>query len=333
MKEKMIWLEYLRAIACIMVIVIHVSSEFILKGNLGTNWNLANIFDSFSRVSVPIFFMISGYLFFGEKQVSKKNYIKVITALLFYSCIAILTKLVVSFIAPNLASKLPLYYNFIAQPSIYHLWYFYPLIIIYMISNLVNIREIKFLTGLSIISVFFILFNPRLNDLLNFFSYGRFENYFSIQSDTLYFILYAILGGCFNNLKTFNPFLGKIGLLSYFVLSILVATLTWLTSDDKSFPYYNYTGILVFLMSLSIFSGFYSLQNRLVNLSFISLVSKHSLGIYGIHAFIVSGLSVITKFYNYPFVIAFPIIVFLVFFTSLTFSILLKKIDTKGYVS
>ena len=333
MKEKMIWLEYLRAIACIMVIVIHVSSEFILKGNLGTNWNLANIFDSFSRVSVPIFFMISGYLFFGEKQVSKKNYIKVITALLFYSCIAILTKLVVSFIAPNLASKLPLYYNFIAQPSIYHLWYFYPLIIIYMIANLVKVRDVNFLQGLGIITLLFTVFNPKINDLLSLFTTFKFTNYFFVEGETIYFVLYAMLGGLFYQLKNLNTSYGKISFFLYLFISMLVAILTYYSKDNRAFLFYEYTGILVFLASLCIFASFYLCQTILKPSKLISLIARHSLAIYGIHAFIVSGLSVLTKFYNYQFIAVFPVIFLIVLICSLFCSIIIKKIDSKGYIS
>lgn len=333
MKEKMIWLEYLRAIACIMVIVIHVTSEFILKGDLGVNWNIANIFDSFSRVSVPIFFMISGYLFFNTKKVSQKNYIKVITALLFYSSIAIITKFALSLYSPTLAEKLPLHYNLLAEPSIYHLWYFYPLIIIYMIANLVKVRDINFLQGLGIITLLFTFFNPKINDLLSLFTTFKFTNYFFVQGETIYFVLYAILGGLFYQLKNLNTSYGKISFFIYLFSSMLVAILTYYSKGNRAFLFYEYTGILVFLASLCIFASFYLCQTILKPSKLISLIARHSLAIYGIHAFIVSGLSVLTKFYNYQFIAVFPVIFLIVLICSLFCSIIIKKIDSKGYIS
>lgn len=333
MNGKMIWMEYLRAIACIMVVIIHVASEFILKGDGGINWSFANFFDSLARVCVPIFFMISGYLFFNTRKVSQKNYIKVVTALLFYSSIAIIIKLVLSLYSPALADKLPLHYNFLAEPSIYHLWYFYPLIIIYLISNLVKVREINFLQGLGVITLLFTFFNPKLNDLLEISINFKFTNYFFIEGEIFYFVLYAVLGGCFYNLRNLNINYGRISFFLYLIVSILIAVFTNSSKSNTSFLFYEYTGILVFFASLCFFASFYLCQTILKPSRLVSLISRHSLAIYGIHAFVVSGLSVLTKFYKYPFMIAFPVIIIMVLLCSLCVSILIKKIDTKGYIS
>lgn len=333
MKKQIIWLDYLRAIACLMVIVIHICSEFILKGNDDLNWSLANIFDALARVCVPIFFMVSGYLFFNTKKVSQKNYIKVITALLFYSSIAIITKFALSLYSPTLAEKLPLHYNLLAEPSIYHLWYFYPLIIIYMIANLVKVRDINFLQGLGIITLLFTFFNPKINDLLSLFTTFKFTNYFFVQGETIYFVLYAILGGLFYQLKNLNTSYGKISFFIYLFISMLVAILTYYSKDNRAFLFYEYTGILVFLASLCIFASFYLCQTILKPSKLISLIARNSLAIYGIHAFIVSGLSVLTKFYNQPFFIVFPLIFLIVLLLSLSFSIVVKKIDKQGWIS
>ncbi|MFX4994063.1 acyltransferase family protein, partial [Acinetobacter baumannii] len=73
--------------ACCMVILLHTAAEYVLKSN-NTDWLIANVVDSFTRVCVPLFFMISGYLFFSNKTVKIKNFIKILTALTFYSFIA-----------------------------------------------------------------------------------------------------------------------------------------------------------------------------------------------------------------------------------------------------
>ena len=66
MLNKILWLDYVRAIACCMVVLLHTAAEYVLKSE-GVNWNFANLVDSFTRVCVPLFFMISGYLFFRKK--------------------------------------------------------------------------------------------------------------------------------------------------------------------------------------------------------------------------------------------------------------------------
>ncbi|MGN4932970.1 acyltransferase family protein [Aeromonas rivipollensis] len=50
-------------------------------------WNVANFIQSITRVCVPLFFMISGYVFMRDKEVRSKNILKIITNLVFYTTI------------------------------------------------------------------------------------------------------------------------------------------------------------------------------------------------------------------------------------------------------
>lgn len=163
-----------------MVVLLHTAAEYVLKSE-GVNWNFANLVDSFTRVCVPLFFMISGYLFFYEKTVKFKNFIKIFSALVFYSFIAFLAALFFKIINP----VKPFSFTFFSQPSFYHLWYFYPLIAIYLLSAIIQIRNIKFITSLTIFIIFFILFNPKINNYTQLFNF-RIDNYFYIQGDFLF---------------------------------------------------------------------------------------------------------------------------------------------------
>lgn len=57
-------LSILRIMATFSVIIIHVSGPLVVKYGQISNfdWNIANFFDSISRYSVPMFFIISGAL-------------------------------------------------------------------------------------------------------------------------------------------------------------------------------------------------------------------------------------------------------------------------------
>ena len=70
MTNKIGWIDNLRAVACIMVVMIHATTYYVTSGaQVGeANWDIANLLNSASRACVPLFFMISGYLFFGEKR-------------------------------------------------------------------------------------------------------------------------------------------------------------------------------------------------------------------------------------------------------------------------
>lgn len=69
MQEKIHWITNLRGIACMMVVMIHSTSWYITHPHAITllQWDIANLLNSASRVSVPLF-MISGYLFWGTQR-------------------------------------------------------------------------------------------------------------------------------------------------------------------------------------------------------------------------------------------------------------------------
>ena len=326
MHKKILWLDYVRAIACCMVVLLHTAAEYVLKSE-GVNWNFANLVDSFTRVCVPLFFMISGYLFFSEKSVKIKNFIKIITALLFYSTIAFFAAITFHIIQPNI----PIDFKILSQPSFYHLWYFYPLIAIYLLSAIIQIRNIKFITSLTIFIIFFILFNPKINNYTQLFNF-RIDNYFYIQGDFLFFVLYGLLGASFRNFQP-KKTLPYLYLTTYILCSLFIAYLTYLTSHNKTWPFYSYSTPLVFLAAFSLFSFIKTKELELKENSFITIISKNSLGIYGIHAFILYAISYFTHFYKYSVFIFLPIIFLVVLTSSLIFSLILKKIDKKGYIT
>lgn len=78
-KSGTVWyLSYLRVFATLAVILLHTCSENWTKADVhGFQWNVLNIYDSFSNWGVPVFVMISGALFLSRKELDiKKLYSK-----------------------------------------------------------------------------------------------------------------------------------------------------------------------------------------------------------------------------------------------------------------
>ena len=63
MQPKIYWIDNLRGIACLMVVMIHTTTWYVTNAHSVSpvTWDIANVLNSASRVSVPLFFMISGY--------------------------------------------------------------------------------------------------------------------------------------------------------------------------------------------------------------------------------------------------------------------------------
>lgn len=324
MNNQIIWLDYVRAIACCMVVLLHIAAEFVLKSNNYLDWQIANIVDSFMRICVPLFFMISGYLFFSEKTVKAKNFIKIITALLFYSSIALLAAILFTFIDPNK----PFSFSFFNEPSFYHLWYFYPLIAIYLLSLLIKIRELKFNYYVLIFLLFFTFFNPQINSFFSLIGI-KITNYFFINSEFFYYVLYGLTGASLRYQK--SP--ARKTIFIYIIASIIIAYLTHLTKHNKLWPFYNYTNPLVFFAAFSFFSHFKSRENTIKPNKIITLISKNSLGIYGIHAFIIYAIAYFSNFHTYNAIITIPLIFIITLVLSLLFSTIIKLVDKKGYIS
>ena len=89
--QKKFGISILRIIATFSVIVIHVSGPLVVKYGQISNfdWNIANFYDSISRYSVPMFFMISGALLLNKdyqlKDFLKKRLGKIALPFLFWS--------------------------------------------------------------------------------------------------------------------------------------------------------------------------------------------------------------------------------------------------------
>ena len=75
-------LDFLRAAACLMVVIVHASSDYFYLD--GPQWIAANVYDSIVRCAVPLFFMLSGALLMKRAasepvaDLNKKRYLRIL---------------------------------------------------------------------------------------------------------------------------------------------------------------------------------------------------------------------------------------------------------------
>ncbi|XPE45877.1 acyltransferase family protein [Shigella flexneri] len=119
MQSKINWMDNLHGIAYLMVVVIHTTTWFVTNAHAisPVNWDLANVLNSASRVSVPLFVMIPAFSFLAAQR---------------GRAISCVLSRVYSFTAPFGCFYCPVHFhnlelslhNLLQKPVFYHLWFF-----------------------------------------------------------------------------------------------------------------------------------------------------------------------------------------------------------------
>ncbi|VFS61711.1 Inner membrane protein YiaH [Kluyvera cryocrescens] len=158
MQAKINWIDNLRGIACLMVVMIHTTTWFVTNPHTISplSWDLANVLNSASRVSVPLFFMISGFLFFGPRSAQPRHFLRIALCLLFYSAIALIFIATFTHISVEASLK-----NVLQKPIFYHLWFFFAIMVIYLVSPLIEVKAIGGKMLLALMVVIGIVANPN----------------------------------------------------------------------------------------------------------------------------------------------------------------------------
>ncbi|URQ60903.1 acyltransferase [Pantoea alhagi] len=328
--QKISWIDNLRAVACLMVIMIHTTTWYITNsGQVAESaWDSANLLNSASRVCVPLFFMISGYLFFGERSAQPRHFLRIVLCLLFYSAVALIY---ISWLTP-ISEKLSLL-HLLQKPVFYHLWFFFAIITIYLFSPLIQVKPATARYVIVMVLVVAVLANPNTAEQ----AAGRFQwlpvNLY-ISGDSIYYLFYALLGRALGTMQCDRRGVSWLMALLFIicVAGISVGTKKELHVNGAfSDLWYLYCGPLVFIGALSLFVLFKNCLNR--PLPGLALISRNSLPIYGFHALFIHFMR--THYLDHK---QWPLLdIALVFTTTLAGSLLLalalRRLDRHHLVS
>lgn len=272
--------DVLRSFSMVLVVLLHVAAPYATSGLEAQEYNSAfwigNIINSFCRVCVPLFVMISGAFLLGRNEpyafFYRKRAARVLWPLVFWSGAYVLYLFLMQYIGSGELQILPVVNRLLIGKPFYHLWYMYMLIGLYLITPIINraiqsleLQELKRVAYIMLAVGFLInLWNAYFkNDSIFILWFAEYIGYFLMG----YFII--------NSHKKWS----SIGHLAvYGVSSLLIAAMTYFFKDPF---FYNYLFPLVILASLSIFKLFS--QNSL-HANWLSRFSKLTLGVYLIHA-------------------------------------------------
>ncbi len=325
--------------ACIGVIQIHVSASnwFLLTVN-SFNWQTLNVFDAMARWCVPIFVMISGTLFLNPqkeipiKAIFTKYIFRIIMVILFFG--------VFIYLFETLSAGKNIWHNIgylFDCSNFYHLWYLYMIIGLYLLVPVLKIitqhaTKKQFEYCLTILFAFSFVI-PLLNDLLSAQVKIILDN---LRLPTISGFVFYFLLGRYLDIYNFRHrkalyFFGIIAVL----FTILGSSYLSLQKGRPDASLYNYISIQCFVASTALFiltkNNYHRIEKQIAKTKIINIISKYSLGIYGVHVIFISLLykfEIINTTYNPIFMV--PIMTIGVLALSLLLSLLLSKIPVIG---
>lgn len=293
------WIDLLRVIAIFQVILIHVSFPIMDKGELPTSYVLAaNFYDSFSRASVPIFFMISGYLLLGRTEpvidFLRRRFVKVGIPALAWT----IAYLVWHEEAYRDGSMNILRIGLSMVKAIFgghfelHLWFVYVLMGLYLVIPILRVLVSASPKILNYFLLLWLVANPLWN-LFGKISGETVEpalRLLTVEGYAGYMVLGYVLGQL-----TLSKRGMWVAIFVFFATGLAVFTGSNILSAHAGYFdsfLYDYLGFPVIVMSASFFLWFKSLGNALheKRMPIIKALSDASYGIYLVHIFVIAGL-------------------------------------------
>jgi len=329
MTEKLSYISVLRIIATIAVIAIHASSGYLNSTDIaGFDWKYANLINSFTRFSVPIFVMLSGALLLTKEEYTgqfyKKRLLKIFYPFLFWTIIYFFYN--TNVLELNIDQLISTLVYRLKNGANAHLWYLYMIMGLYLaipfLQKIVkhsSMRELEIFLVLWFITLF--IFNKNFSTYLPKFDLTFFSSY------TGYLIL-----GYYLKVKDFRGI--KWWCLFLFIMAALgTAYFTYemsLSAHEFRPLLYGYLSPNTVLIATGIFIFIKTISRDLKLPQWALWIDQYSFGIYLCHILILN--------YVHPIL---PVVTFLKIplatFVTLAISIMLiygiRKIPFGKYIS
>lgn len=337
--DRIYYLDVLRVIACLSVIMIHTSCSY---KDFGTfNGWIGNIFNGLSRIGVPLFVMISGALMLDKNyNYNTEKLIKHIKRMVVFFVFWSALYCIMYQVAGQIIMHKPLDIVNIIGCFIkghYHLWFIYLIVGLYLIVPLLrlwvkneNKKQIEYFIILSIIFTYMISQIIRIGS--NYSS--LFEHINDIIEEQLFldyvggYTTYFILGWYIHNYDVSNKkIIYALGMIGY--ITTVIGTYILSVSTGKEINMYGNLYLNVFFQSLMVFlyikTKFYNNESGKNKL--IVTISKYSLGIYAIHAIGITIMNIILFKIGFDnAIINIPIVFLFSFILALLGTYILSKI-------
>lgn len=288
MKERETWLDFIKIVACFLVVMLHTIS-YGLSENVITPSLLVYYIGTFA---IPLFFMVNGYLQLRRKVSYKyviKKIIKIVVIVFFWNLIIILLKYAINGEIEN--PILATINSFIQRGNFTQFWFLGSLILIYFILPLLC----RIFNDTKKIYKYFVLFLFLICIFMNIFNIYNHHNGNEIIKDTVIqtfrlwtWLFYFCIGGLLSK----SNILEKIPKKLHIILSLILCLITVIFFYKFSLIFYGslyaenfYDSFLVIVSSIFIFTAIKRInfkQNEMV-----TKLSSLSMGIYIVHTYVI----------------------------------------------
>jgi len=294
-KNYELWVDYIKVYAAFSVVLLHSAGPLLYKYNELPHvyWWIGNLYDSFTRVCVPLFFMISGYLLLSKTEKLSvffaKRFRRVLVPLVAWSIIYTLWQYYYN--STSLSLTFSSIYGAVLSPVYYHLWFLYAIIGLYFVIPILRVFINNSSRNMHIYYVMIWFVAVSLIPLIE--KCVGTESHFdllAISGYSGYLVLGLLLGKCSISSKMFF-WAGMIFVGSGCFTAFATYLLTSMDGGEFSGYFYQFQSPNVIIMS----STAYVLVKYLVEKSsvaclkkprieyIVQLLSGTSFGIYLVH--------------------------------------------------
>lgn len=326
-KNRIVWIDFLRLIGVIGVILIHIVSNTINTfGGLSKEAHTIYCFiHYFSSFAVPLFVMVSGMMFLGKdnltfKDVFKKYLLKVLLIIFVIGTIMILMEEIFINKSVSLDVVRRVFLRLIEGDSWAHMWYLYLVFGLYLLTPVFvlitkNIKEKDYRTFLIILFAISIII-PTLNEL---FDIKIAFNKLGISGYIFYYFYgyYLYKYDTSKKFKLFNYIVSILCIIYTIYRAININTLDDVYSYTTLVPCMLASSTILLLKGTTVKSG-----------DVINTIGVCSLGIYVIHQFFINIIYKVIKFdliVTHPYSCLF-LYFLIIFSSSFLVTYLLRKI-------
>ena len=303
--DRIVYIELLRILATMAVIMIHVTAIMIGNNEIGTvSWNISVVYNSLTRWCIPLFFMISGCCFLnreGElsvKEIIKKYVLRLLVVLIIFGLFYCFFDLWIYNETIDFKQILLAPFNVLSGHTGYHLWYLYDMILIYfmipILQKIVKHTDKKLLEYCLLIYVIFELLVTYFNSLVKYMPVLSEVLEINFEFPDLLGYIGCFMGGYYishyelsKRVRNLVYVVGGVGLL-------IMPLGNWILSKIQGIyisVFADYNGLFSVMLAVTLFILLKSKEEHIKESKFagwIANLGRSTFGIYLVHVMIVS---------------------------------------------